>query len=69
MTVHRCVPHPKALLVVKYKVTSALLLPFMPQEEKTTAVRDGQNDERYDAQRIESKWFERWQQDPVALRR
>ena len=22
------------------------------------------NDERYDAQRVESKWFERWQQDP-----
>src|SRR5580765_3447264 len=36
----------------------------MPQEEKSTAVRDGQNDDRYDAQRIESKWFERWQQDP-----
>jgi leucyl-tRNA synthetase len=36
----------------------------MPQEEKTTAVRDGQSDDRYDAQRIESKWSERWQQDP-----
>src|SRR5580765_6455186 len=35
----------------------------MPQEQKSTAVRDGQNDDRYDAQRIESKWFERWQQD------
>ncbi len=35
----------------------------MPQEEKSTAVRDGQSDDRYDAQRIESKWFERWQQD------
>jgi leucyl-tRNA synthetase len=35
----------------------------MPKEEKTTAVHDGQNDDRYDAQRIESKWFERWQQD------
>ncbi len=36
----------------------------MPQEEKTTAVSDGHaNDDRYDAQRIESKWFERWQQD------
>ena len=40
----------------------------MPQEEKTTVVGDGQNrevhsDDRYDAQRIESKWFERWQQD------
>src|SRR5271165_5216191 len=41
----------------------------MPQEEKTAVVRDGQNhegrnDDRYDAQRIESKWSERWQQDP-----
>ena len=35
----------------------------MPQEEKSTAIRDGQSDERYDAQRIESKWFERWQRD------
>ncbi len=40
----------------------------MPQEEKITVVRDdgnqdSQNDDRYDAQRIESKWFERWQQD------
>src|ERR1700682_4040589 len=40
----------------------------MPQEEKTTVVRDGHNHDahtgdRYDAQRIESKWFERWQED------
>ncbi len=35
----------------------------MPQEEKT-AIRDGQSNDRYDARRIESKWFERWQQDP-----
>ncbi len=40
----------------------------MPQEEKTTVVRDGQSreghaDARYDAQSIEMKWFERWQQD------
>ena len=39
----------------------------MPQEENITAVRDGQirdgHDDRYDAQRIESKWFERWEQD------
>jgi leucyl-tRNA synthetase len=33
----------------------------MPQEEKTTATRS--NEDRYDAQRIETKWFERWQQD------
>jgi leucyl-tRNA synthetase len=32
----------------------------MPQEEKTTTVRE----DRYDAQRIETKWFERWQQNP-----
>src|ERR1041385_3644528 len=24
-----------------------------------------ENDERYDAQRVEAKWFERWQQDPL----
>ncbi len=32
----------------------------MPQDEQTTMVRE----DRYDAQRIEAKWFERWQQDP-----
>jgi leucyl-tRNA synthetase len=32
----------------------------MPQDEKTTTVRE----DRYDAQQIEAKWFERWQQDP-----
>jgi leucyl-tRNA synthetase len=32
----------------------------MPQDDKT-AVRD----ERYDAQRVEMKWSERWQQDPA----
>ena len=32
----------------------------MPQEEKTIPVHE----DRYDAQRIETKWFERWQQDP-----
>jgi leucyl-tRNA synthetase len=31
----------------------------MPQDEQTTIVRE----DRYDAQRIETKWFERWQQD------
>ncbi|MGC2185626.1 MAG: leucine--tRNA ligase [Terriglobales bacterium] len=35
----------------------------MPQEEKTADTRDGSNQARYDAQRIEAKWFERWQQD------
>jgi leucyl-tRNA synthetase len=32
----------------------------MPQEGKTVI-----QDERYDAQRIETKWSERWQQDPA----
>jgi leucyl-tRNA synthetase len=32
----------------------------MPQEEKSIMVHE----DRYDAQRIEAKWFERWQQDP-----
>ncbi len=32
----------------------------MPQDDKT-AVRD----ERYDAQSVEAKWFDRWQQDPA----
>jgi len=31
----------------------------MPQDKETTIVRE----DRYDAQRIETKWFERWQQD------
>jgi leucyl-tRNA synthetase len=41
----------------------------MPQEETTSVSRNSRSrdsfpDDRYDAQRIESKWFERWQQDP-----
>jgi leucyl-tRNA synthetase len=32
----------------------------MPQQEKSATTRD----ERYDAQRIEQKWMERWQSDP-----
>ena len=42
----------------------------MAQEENITATRtpqpgvDQHSDDRYDAQRIESKWAERWQQDP-----
>jgi leucyl-tRNA synthetase len=37
----------------------------MPQEENTTVTRETAPpaDDRYDAQRIESKWFERWPQD------
>jgi leucyl-tRNA synthetase len=42
----------------------------MPQEEQTSVTRegrsrDGQDDVRYDAHRIETKWFERWQNDPL----
>src|SRR4030081_2279580 len=33
----------------------------MPQEEKSVATT---HDERYDAQRIEQKWFDRFQSDP-----
>ncbi|MFY9559159.1 MAG: leucine--tRNA ligase [Terriglobales bacterium] len=33
----------------------------MPQEKKSVATT---HDERYDAQRIERKWFDRWQSDP-----
>jgi leucyl-tRNA synthetase len=41
----------------------------MPQEKATSLAhenrsRDLQRDERYDAQRIETKWLERWLQDP-----
>jgi leucyl-tRNA synthetase len=33
----------------------------MPQADKATATRD----ERYDPQRVETKWSEQWQQDPA----
>ncbi len=37
----------------------------MPQEDKPTRDRvQERNEERYDAQRIEQKWGERWQSDP-----
>jgi leucyl-tRNA synthetase len=45
----------------------------MPQEENSTVTRaethsaraaDSRDDARYDVQRVETKWFERWQQDP-----
>jgi leucyl-tRNA synthetase len=37
----------------------------MPPEEKMEAVTqaDRPNDERYDPKRVETKWYERWQQD------
>ncbi len=36
----------------------------MPQEDKPIPTARNNNDERYDAQRIEQKWTERWQSDP-----
>ena len=43
----------------------------MPPDQKSVTTpnqrpndREGRNDERYDPQRIEQKWFERWQSDP-----
>jgi leucyl-tRNA synthetase len=36
----------------------------MPQEDKPLPTARSNNDERYDAQRIEQKWTERWQSDP-----
>ncbi len=35
----------------------------MPQEEKSVTARN-ERDDRYDAQRIEQKWADRWQSDP-----
>ena len=35
----------------------------MPQEEKSVTARN-ERDDRYDPQRIEQKWAERWQSDP-----
>ncbi len=35
----------------------------MPQEDTRSVTRDARWDDRYDAQRIETKWFERWQSD------
>jgi len=35
----------------------------MPQEEKTAVSGVPRSEDRYDAQRIETKWSERWQQD------
>ena len=36
----------------------------MSQEDQTSPSRDDRPDERYDAQRIEKKWAERWLSDP-----
>jgi leucyl-tRNA synthetase len=37
----------------------------MPQDKSGAPRPDTRIDERYDAQRIEAKWFERWQADPA----
>jgi len=42
-------------------VLTLVKLTYMPQE---TQENRSTRDERYDAQSVESKWFERWQQDP-----
>ncbi len=39
-------------------------MPQQEQPEGSATVAGRPNDERYDAQRVESKWFERWQNDP-----
>src|SRR5689334_21956113 len=68
-------PNPPQCRIVdlpRCKMRSSLSsrIPSMPQEEKTSVIRDRQSadrqsDDRYDAHRIESKWFEHWQQDPA----
>ncbi len=37
----------------------------MPQEDKSIPTARNNNEERYDAQRIEQKWTGRWQSDPL----
>ena len=49
---------------LRCKIKFLLNYCLMPQENKTTVVRD----ERYDAHRIEPKWSERWQQDESLYR-
>ncbi|MCU1301114.1 MAG: leucyl-tRNA synthetase [Candidatus Sulfotelmatobacter sp.] len=50
------------MVIVKSKVYPYLLMPQdKTQEEPTTS--DRPNDERYDPQRVETKWFTRWQND------
>src|SRR5438128_5239447 len=39
----------------------------MPHDDKP-ATRDNRDDERYNPQRIETKWYERWQQDDSLYR-
>ena len=50
---------PRVGAIVKLTFTRNVIFPSMPQDEQTTMVRE----DRYDAQRIETKWSERWQQD------
>src|SRR6266849_3333918 len=65
-------PAPHGALVVKSRFIQHPKLASMPAQDKpqaatvTRADRSNDNradDERYDAQRVETKWFERWQQD------
>jgi len=52
--------------VVKSEAIQQPTILSMPQEENTKTAApsaDRPNDERYDAQRVETKWFEHWQQD------
>src|SRR2546430_2765331 len=60
-------PAPHLALVVKSRFIQHPKLASMPAQDKpeaTTVTRpDRPDDERYDAQRVETKWFERWQQD------
>ena len=49
----------------KATITSAEVPPPPARAPSDGASSDRTQDERYDPQRVESKWFERWQQDPA----
>jgi leucyl-tRNA synthetase len=53
----RVIRHPPARCKIRYSLS-------MPQEKNITTARTTEPcDDRYDAQRVENKWSERWQQD------
>src|SRR6185437_12354275 len=56
-------------LVVKSKISQPSSIFPMPKDEKpvSTPVRDPREEDRYDPQRIEAKWHERWQQQGNSL--
>src|SRR6266478_2847343 len=60
-------PAPHLALVVKSRFIQHPKFASMPAQDKPEAASvsrpDRPDDERYDAQRVETKWFERWQQD------